>query len=233
MTDDKNSTLHRPWRSLETSAGGFEITFHRNTIAPESEFCINLSFLVHSPYQIISHLNYDFFTGLRYGIFVDVNIIPEVLRPHKSLRNLEPQKRQCFFHDEKKLKYFTNYNKINCVIECFSDVAYENCGCLPFNNIRNKTMKVCDLSSWKCVLSYEKLLSDESFQANQGCNCLPDCDSTKYHIEVHHSRTSTNYSEKFVKVNDFELFIKINLSFTALKIYHQFLSSSSTAAFCR
>lgn len=158
------------------------------------EACKSFSFQVHPSDQIINNDASTMLTTLTYGSIVDVLITPEVLYPDKSLRNLKPENRRCLFEDEGILKYFKNYTKKNCEIECVSDLTYENCGCVPFNFVRNKTMNVCDISSWKCALHYKEL----SRNKKTSCNCLESCKSINYHLEILQNRMKENSTNKFV-----------------------------------
>lgn len=41
--------------------------------------------------------------------------------------------RQCFFGDERQLKYFRTYTQRNCEMECVSDYITKKCGCTRFS----------------------------------------------------------------------------------------------------
>jgi Amiloride-sensitive sodium channel len=75
-------------------------------------------------------------------------------------------------------------------MECLSDATFKNCGCVPFNYIRNKTMKICDVSSWKCALNAGQIEEEE------GCSCLTPCNLITYNYEILENRLNTNFSEK-------------------------------------
>lgn len=49
-------------------------------------------------------------------------------------------RRNCYFEDEKKLKYFNKYSKIDCLEECLSDLYYELCRCVPYYTVRKSWM---------------------------------------------------------------------------------------------
>lgn len=188
--------MHRPWRSSSNAADGFEITLFKT-----DEYwyygCHSFGFRVHPIDQIINTDEKTVFTSLRYDLSVDVLITPEVVRADESLRNVKPENRRCFYEDEGNLKYFKKYSRKNCEIECVSDVAYKNCGCVPFNYIRNKTMKICNLFWWNCVLLHQVVLYNESQQAQEGCNCLESCESTTYHLEVIQTQMKPNFTKKY------------------------------------
>lgn len=55
-------------------------------------------------------------------------------------------RRNCYFEDERKLKYFNKYTRGDCIDECFSDTVLELCGCFPYHNARKspKPLIFCD-----------------------------------------------------------------------------------------
>lgn len=45
-------------------------------------------------------------------------------------------RRNCYFSDEKRLRFFNKYSNENCNTECRSNASLEICGCIPFYSIR-------------------------------------------------------------------------------------------------
>ena len=66
----------------------------------------------------------------------DVILRPKITTTDESLRRFNPTDRNCYFEDEKKLKYFTKYSKNNCLDECWSDLSFDICGCVHYYLIR-------------------------------------------------------------------------------------------------
>ena len=193
-----DTNFSRPWRSLLGSAGGFEITLHKLFEDREKLFCLGFAFLIHPSDQLMNHANVKMFTTLRYGLSIQVMITPEVLRADSSLKNLKDWNRKCLFENEGNLKYFKKYTKENCQMECVSEVAYKHCHCVPFNYIRNKTMDVCDISAWNCVLGFKNILIDDEMLSENGCSCPSSCETISYHYEVTYGELRPNFSEKLV-----------------------------------
>lgn len=54
----------------------------------------------------------------------------------KALESWTPEQRNCLMEDEKKLKFFKIYSKVNCEHECLSQASLDICGCIPFYMIR-------------------------------------------------------------------------------------------------
>lgn len=41
-------------------------------------------------------------------------------------------RRQCYFEDERSLKFFTSYSQKKCLEECHSNITLSRCGCVEF-----------------------------------------------------------------------------------------------------
>lgn len=80
--------------------------------------CHSSGFIVHSPFELTSKL--DRKTDLAYNKDVTVWISLEIYQDEEDLRSISPERRKCYFEDERKLKYFRVYTKKNCESECFS-----------------------------------------------------------------------------------------------------------------
>jgi acid-sensing ion channel, other len=74
----------------------------------------------------------QFFTMAFYH-HTQVMINPVVYLSDPELRNFPVEKRQCFFSDERYLRFFKNYTKNNCEIECLVNLTLNKCGCLMFH----------------------------------------------------------------------------------------------------
>lgn len=80
-----------------------------------------------SPYE------YPYFTKLCYYISpkraVDFLITPKVILPSPGLHTYDPIERQCYFPNERRLKFFKIYTQGNCQLECAWNVTLRECGC--------------------------------------------------------------------------------------------------------
>lgn len=50
----------------------------------------------------------------------------------RRVNDYEPEKRDCFFSDERYLRYFTYYTAKNCQLECLTNATLRKCGCVSF-----------------------------------------------------------------------------------------------------
>lgn len=80
-----------------------------------------------------------------------VSVKLRVISTARTLRNYSPKVRQCYFHGEKKLKFFKIYTQSNCELECMAEFVYNECGCVRFSMPRDNVTKVCDDAQEKCV----------------------------------------------------------------------------------
>lgn len=64
-----------------------------------------------------------------------IGVKPIVLTTSQELMSWDPIKRHCYFQNERKLKFFKVYTKKNCMLECQSSYALEQCGCVPFYHL--------------------------------------------------------------------------------------------------
>lgn len=62
-----------------------------------------------------------------------VKIIPELITTTESLRHFKPYQRKCFYDDERKLRFFKMYTKINCEVECQANFTKTMCECVKFS----------------------------------------------------------------------------------------------------
>ena len=160
---------------------------------------------VHNPGEI-PRTSDQYFT-IAYNQAVQVKIKPNVIKTSKGLMNYAPQKRQCYFDRERKLKHFKVYTQKNCELECLVDFTFHRCGCVKFSMPRLRDANICSREDEICYYNAEldfmagdlqtsllKTVNNEIL-----CNCLPSCTSIDYEIEI--SNGDYDY-ETFEKVID-------------------------------
>lgn len=64
---------------------------------------------------------------------VVVSVKPVVMTTSDGLRNYPVSNRQCFFNEERDLRYFKVYTQKNCELECLSNYTVKHCGCAKFS----------------------------------------------------------------------------------------------------
>lgn len=110
-----------------------------------------------------------------------------------------PERRQCFFSDERELRFFKVYTKSTCELECLTNYTYRSCGCVKFSMPRDDSMKVCNQSQIQCYVAAEKALMLTDLKqclrkapgvnkhGQTDCNCLSSCTSINYEAELSQS----------------------------------------------
>jgi acid-sensing ion channel, other len=59
-------------------------------------------------------------------------IEPKMIVTAPELRNLPVSKRQCYFNNERYLRFFRYYTQKNCEVECLANMTIRKCGCQRF-----------------------------------------------------------------------------------------------------
>ncbi|KFB52628.1 AGAP010967-PA-like protein [Anopheles sinensis] len=132
------------------------------------------------------------------GHEMSIAMKPQMITTSKSAADYHWSKRQCFFDNERRLRFFQVYNQENCELECLANITLAVCGCVRFSMPRAPGVDVCSLEMWFCMHQARAFFresfnySDAPFQhgTNDGgsvaaeCNCLPACSSIQYDVEV-------------------------------------------------
>jgi acid-sensing ion channel, other len=63
---------------------------------------------------------------------VNIKIVPRMITTAPELREISVEKRQCFFSDERHLRFYESYTQNNCELECVANLTVEICGCQKF-----------------------------------------------------------------------------------------------------
>ncbi|XP_050419751.1 pickpocket protein 28-like isoform X2 [Adelges cooleyi] len=129
--------------------------------------------LIHSPaeWPVDSHQT----VVVPPGIIENVGLKPVVSSITAELAVWKPKDRQCYYQNEKRLKYFKFYTQKNCILECRSESIVKRCGCVPYYLFRTKNTPVCGPAKSECWLS---VLQDKV----EPCECLPDCNVLSFDL---------------------------------------------------
>ncbi|KAG5875633.1 hypothetical protein JTB14_037310 [Gonioctena quinquepunctata] len=84
-------------------------------------------------------------------ISVQVFVQPKMMTTSKQVKQFSPEVRQCYFSDERTLKYFKIYNPENCGLECLTNYTLDSCGCVDFYMPRNNGTDICGNAMKKCM----------------------------------------------------------------------------------
>ena len=102
-----------------------------------------------------------------------------------DIKSIDPVKRNCYFHDEHRLKMHKTYTQENCFFECkieyMRDLLYQQNEtgrrCVPwFYPVQDEYLyDICD--PWQTEIFQEQLKEVPEEECD---DCLPDCTTTKY-----------------------------------------------------
>lgn len=72
--------------------------------------------------------------SFRIPLFEDVSIAikPKLIKTSEKLRKYHPNRRQCFYNAERRLRFFKMYTQNNCEAECLANFTKLECGCVKF-----------------------------------------------------------------------------------------------------
>jgi acid-sensing ion channel, other len=197
---DKNvDTSNYPLKAAENE--GLEITFLKEFFlhTPVLQPCLENAWHIHSPFEFLEReKQFDIF----YGKSMEILITPRIVRSDPDLKELKPEARQCYFENERKLKYFKIYSKKLCEMECKSFVIFENCNCTPYYLPRDDSTEICSFKTVWCTREFKLFrfeLYKDLYPKNGVCNCLDACDSISYSYEALETRYNTKQNKSLEK----------------------------------
>lgn len=150
--------------------------------------------ILHTPSEVPRASKHFFRVPLRQEVVVSVK--PNMITTSPGLANYEPNRRQCYFNDERDLRFFKVYTQSNCELECLANFTLQQCDCVKFSMPRDNDAKICGQSDVVCYDKAEddlladdlkkslKTHSEENKRGTTDCNCLPSCTSINYDAEI-------------------------------------------------
>lgn len=167
---------------------------------------------LHSPEEVpwSNHQYQDIDIKTVGTLFVTPRIVMATSRMRTSYT---PEKRKCFFEDEKYLKYFKRYTKRNCELECLTNITLSVCGCVRFSFPRVENTRICGLKDYICATrtawfyfnvetAAASLNFTRHFQGKFKCNCWSACSSVEYGAELRTAKLFDNELKTLTQVND-------------------------------
>ncbi|XP_055840717.1 pickpocket protein 28-like [Episyrphus balteatus] len=132
------------------------------------------------------------FIDLPFDHEVSLTIKSQIMTTSEGLRHYKPERRQCYYQNERYLRYFTKYTQANCELECLANQTLAKCGCVKFSMPRNSSQPVCGARNSLCVQETANNFGSWKFMAKTKpfgesvCtgNCLPTCFDIKYKAEI-------------------------------------------------
>lgn len=147
---------------------------------PESnnECLIKKSIMIfHLPNEVPTEYreHHDFFTVARNEM-IYTKVIVKSYRNNMDLKDFPLEIRECYFENERKLKFFKFYSVNHCKLECYANITLAKFGCVKFFMPRDKNTKICKFSENTNVFNvYEDL---------KVCGCWPLCNDIKFDYKI-------------------------------------------------
>lgn len=87
--------------------------------------------LLHIPGEVPQVSKHYFRVPLLEEVLISIK--PNMITTSENLRHYKPWERQCYFSDERQLRFFKIYTQRNCELECLSNFTLAQCGCVKFS----------------------------------------------------------------------------------------------------
>lgn len=174
-----------PIRALKNNKLGVEFCYTvENARNPAMNFCPyqgnGYKIIFHMPNEIPTVFHQNQFVEFGHEKFFTINA--KVKRASLELKKFSPEKRKCYFEDEKKLKFFKSYSKKLCDYECMTNITLKLCGCVKFSMPREKETQICDLNKIKCYTNLIRLWPFHDDEKGNDCDCYEACNEIEYVI---------------------------------------------------
>ncbi|CAH1963311.1 unnamed protein product [Acanthoscelides obtectus] len=111
--------------------------------------------------------------GVEARFFVD----PVIVAAQESLKNVQIEKRRCYFDGEKVLSHYRHYSKSNCKLECEMNETWAQCQCVDYYMPRLPSEKYCKDKQLPCVNKIRRQLVE-----HDKCKCYSACYDISYGI---------------------------------------------------
>lgn len=139
-----------------------------------------LKVIFHPPNEIPTrfHTSFDATFGDETNVYHIAGV--QSYRANKNLNILAPEIRQCYYENEKKLKYFKKYSKSHCELECLNDFAKSRSKCSIIDLPRAKSDGKSPADN-RCKFRFGYNFGEWE-ENKDGCKCLPNCNYIDYVI---------------------------------------------------
>ncbi|XP_055600000.1 pickpocket protein 28-like [Uranotaenia lowii] len=181
---------------LRVSIGGYHGSLGMSLVVNKSDidYLCGDSFqgykvMLHMPNEL-PQMSHQFFR-VPLDTELTVAITPQVMLTGKRAETYSPQKRHCYYSNERKLRYFQIYTEKNCEAECLANYTLDMCECVRFSMPRSQNTPICTLHDSPCyqkavyqMLKYETIDGEQEKEHLGTCNCMPACNDIVYQTQI-------------------------------------------------
>ncbi|KAH8384875.1 hypothetical protein KR093_011234 [Drosophila rubida] len=175
-----------------------------------------------------------------HGSEVMVSVLPNYVVSTSNLHEISAEKRQCYFDDERALRYFRAYSQSNCQTECLANYTMAKCGCVKFWMPKPLDVPVCGVADISCYNAAQDelnaLLQNQTMRKTVDssvtvmCECMPACTSLEYNFEISRAFYSAEKTIRAFREN-YEHTDSIGSRLTVYFKEHQFTAIKRTILF--
>ncbi|XP_005176878.1 pickpocket protein 28-like [Musca domestica] len=182
-----------PMRALSSgSKAGFQIFLQ--SFPNETDFTCTgptqgFKIMLNSPDDVPSVEKHFVWVPMDRDIMVAVK--PTMITTSADVKAYRPEKRRCYFQQDRQLRFYKIYTQRNCERECVTNFTYHKCGCVKFSMPRTADMPICGEHKILCYQNARNTLLWQQFKEGlshskrvRGCNCMPGCTSLEYETEI-------------------------------------------------
>ncbi|XP_055590909.1 pickpocket protein 28-like [Uranotaenia lowii] len=146
--------------------------------------------LIHSPADYPELQNQHLRLPLNQEI--GLGVTPSLSYTTPTIIRYAPERRKCYFNNERFLKFYRTYTQSNCDLECLTNFTLTRCACVRFSMPRLEDTPICGVGKIQCYeqayidfLEMElKMLRKNDTNFRKACQCLPACSSIRYTAEI-------------------------------------------------
>ncbi|CAH2014693.1 unnamed protein product [Acanthoscelides obtectus] len=156
---------------------------------------------LHAPH-VIPQLEKQFFQ-VPFGDAIMAAVQPKMTKTSQQVIKYHPDKRECYFSNEKYLRYFKQYTSSNCRLECYTNYTAKICECVRFYMPKKSSTDICGMShichftnrvqmQWNSVLKQKETQHSATNQNDTSfCDCRRSCVEINYEVQL--SQYAWNY----------------------------------------
>ncbi|XP_039287322.1 pickpocket protein 28-like [Nilaparvata lugens] len=179
----------RPWGTGSHLGLTLVLDAEQNEYYCSSEASFGFKILLHNPVE--SPKMSSFGSAISPGKETRFVINPHIMTSTSQLTTIPIEKRNCFFNNERPLRFFRVYTENNCVRECEANFTLSFCNCVMYYMPKDRFTHICGKKDSKCALhaqrTMEILKSQKVLNTTiphnatlTGCDCLPGCFELDY-----------------------------------------------------
>lgn len=106
---------------------------YKEFIQDREPYQTGYTFLLHAPDDVPNFHWRTYQRSIRDIKDATILITPNVVTTTNELRNYRPERRSCYYTDERYLKFYKIYTQNNCDLECLTNFTLSYCGCVKFS----------------------------------------------------------------------------------------------------